>query len=196
MNNANPEFPPWLIRKSINGVLTRNVQEVYRYMDQVFIDQFFNDGTIKLSSFQSNREKENDIRKDENEGFRTFKIISRDRKRQYDLTVDDRDTHRMLCTSVDLDLDNLNTRFGGGCFKITNTFAFSMAIARKLELFERGQEGLVQYSDNNYTPIFLETIPHLPDLTDGDFSQITRYIDFISRNQFEMFFHKETVFFY
>lgn len=59
----------WKLRSHLNGVLIKNVDEVYRYMDQYWINDFFLNGNLKLTSFKDNRLTECEVRNDNREGF-------------------------------------------------------------------------------------------------------------------------------
>ncbi|WP_027420347.1 hypothetical protein [Crocinitomix catalasitica] len=184
----------WRIRSHINGVMLRNISQVYRYMDQYWIDEFFKTGNLQLTSFVKNRTVD-DIRNDENEGYHDYIILSRDRTKQSSIRFDDRDTHRMLCTSTELDLNKYLPYFKvDGCFKINNPLGFGYEVAKVLKGFEKGQEGMTEYTDRGFSFFPLEKFPDLPDLTDNSppIHELFPYLDMIPRVDFNMFYLKKT----
>ena len=168
---------------------------VYRYCEQKYIDEFFETGRLKLSTFKSNRIIEDGIRKDENEGLHTYRVASKDRKRVCELNVSDFDHRRIFCCSTQLDLSSLLTYFKvDGCFEITNSIGFAYEIALVLNGYHYGQEGPVEYTDDNFTYFLLEQHENLPDLPeDKNMKSFLPLIDAIGKD-LNMFFHKRKAF--
>lgn len=165
-------------------------------MDQKYIDLFFDDGTLKLSSFESNRNIEDAIRKDKNEGTGDHFVISRDRKRVLPMKARAFD-HRMFCTSFSADTEGMMKHFNkNGCFEIINTTGFGYEVARSLEQFQFGLEGIVTYKNNCKIYLPLERHQYLPDLmNDVPPNEILfLYLDFLGRTNFDIFFTKNNQF--
>lgn len=182
----------WRIRKTT--IPMRNITSVFRFMDQVYIDEFFKTGRLKLSSFASNRKLEGDIRQDDNEGIHTYQLISRDRKKSTELICEDMDSERMFCTTSELSLNSHLNRFEvDGCFEIINTLGFGLEIAKVLKGFTYGQESYVNYHNYSFTPIFLEQYPSLPDLEENsEMLDVFKYIDFIPQKYMGQYFQKKS----
>lgn len=161
-------------------------------LEQEHIDSFFKDGTLKLSLFQSNRKFENDIRQDENEGFHSYRIVNRNRTNGSELKSADLDVRRLICCSTKLNLDFFLPYFKvDGCFEITNTFGFGYEIAKVLKDFRFGQEGKVDYNNDDFTYFFLEQHLDLPDYNnDMKTNELFPYFDKIGRTDLNIFFHK------
>lgn len=165
---------------------------VYRYTNQKHIDSFFNEGILKLSSFNGNRTIENDIRQDKNEGTHSYRLVSRDRSDECELIVNDLDVRRMLCCSTEYNPNFYLPYFKvDGCFEITNTFGFGYEVSKALNEFDWGQEGKVEYRDDQHTYFLLENHLELLDLPkNAKFTELLPYMDKIGRNDLDMFFHK------
>jgi hypothetical protein len=207
----------WRIRSHIKGVEQPSVKVVYRYMKHKHIDNFFKDGTLKLSSFSSNggeltpegisvNEKfygekpliPDNIRNDSNEGRHNWVICSRNRKIKIVRGVEELfDSTRMLCASKKLDLDQYCDRFNvDGCLKIKNTLGFGYEVAKVLKGYSNGQEGMIEYTDSDYSVLFLENHPELPDLISDKppMEDFHKYLHVIGELSFGQFFLKPQIF--
>jgi hypothetical protein len=207
----------WRIRSHINSVEQPSVKVVYRYMKQKHIDNFFRDGTLKLSSFSSNGGEltpegisvnerlygvkapiRNNIRNDSREGTHKWIIFSRDRKTKIVRGVEELfDTTRMLCASKKLDLEFYCNRFAvDGCLRITNTLGFGYEVSKVLKGYSTGLEGMVEYSDRDYSVLFLENHPELPDLKSEQppMEDFQKYLHVIGELSLGQFFLKPQIF--
>lgn len=180
------------MRGRMNGTPTIHPSSVYRYMDQRYIEQFFTNGELKLSSFESNRTIENQVRQDQREGHHLYQIVSRDRSKVHELHARVFNSHSMFCCSTDADTNRMMERFGvDGCFEIFNTTGFGYEVASVLQNFSYGREGIVQYTDTIMSALLLEPHLHLPDLTlSSEIDRIFPYIDALSEMDTELMFRK------
>ncbi|MCB9173505.1 MAG: hypothetical protein H6589_02775 [Flavobacteriales bacterium] len=152
-------------------------------MNEEYIDQFLKTGRLKLSSYESNRKTEDKIRQDDFEGYHTYRILNRNRTNGAELKVNDRDVHRILCCSLEFDKKFYCNYFKvDGCMEISNAFAFGYEIAKVLEEYGYGMEGLVDYVDEKINYLLLEQFPELPDLpNEPKMQDLFIYIDAITR---------------
>ena len=119
--------------------------DLFRYMDQKHIDEFFDKGRLRLSSFKQFAKHIDEQRADSREGQNVLVGMGQS------FTVLARVQHGMnsliLCTSTVQD-DTLMRTFGtNGYFCIKNSTAFGAAIAGRLPGFVEGIEGLCIYGD-------------------------------------------------
>lgn len=182
----------WRMRAGLNGTPAAPPRSVYRYMDQRHIDRFFTTGELKLSSFESNRKIEDEVRQDQREGHHQYQIVSRDRSKVQELHARVFNYHCMFCCSTDADTTKMMKRFGvDGCFEIFNTTGFGYEVARVLQSFSYGQEGFVQYTDTIKSVLLLEQHLHLPDLTlPFEIGHTFPYISALSEMDMEIMFRK------
>lgn len=167
-------------------------RSVFRYMHRQYVDLFFQTGELKLSSYESNRAIEDAVRRDQREGTGDYLILSRDRKLSYRMSARAFD-QRMLCMSTSSDVNRMMNHFGvDGCFEVTNTTGFGFEIARALDAFRFGREGLVTYQNGYKRILLLENHPHLLDLTPSEPTneQVLGYIDTVGRSDFDLLFTK------
>lgn len=176
----------WLIKD------TDKSSTVYRYLEQEYIDLFFKDGTLKLSSFESNRKMEGNVRQDTDEGVHHYRIVNRNRTDKIDFEIRDFDARRLLCCSTKLDLDFFLPHFNvDGCFEISNSIGFGYEIAKTLSGYVSGQEGKVNYNDNKLSHLLLEQHLDLPDINSNMSNQeLYPHIDRIGKVSIGAFFRK------
>lgn len=120
---------------------------VFRYLPQRFVDAFFEDGTLRLSSFNRFAKHADEERKDvaEGKGVRTGTgdqlTIVMGSARGSDLYV--------LCGSL-IHSEQMSKTFpdADGAFAIDDTLQFAAAVARALPGFKAGMEGPAIYQDD------------------------------------------------
>jgi hypothetical protein len=116
-------------------------------MDKAYVDQFFEEGTLRLSSFEQFRNHEDEQRGDRGEGFGLRQGIGQNATI---MMVSGRgDDCYVLCGSL-LYTAKLQETFpkADGCFVIDDTVNFANAIARVLLGFKGGLEGPAIYQDD------------------------------------------------
>lgn len=120
---------------------------VFRFLDQKYVDQFFADGSLRLSSFNQFGKHSDEQRRDGAEGYGvrsgiganlTVAMVSGRGSDCYVLCGS------MLCTQ------KLKETFPGadGCFAIDDTVGFAQAVAHALPRFKSGLEGPAIYQDD------------------------------------------------
>lgn len=138
---------------------------VYRYLEQEYIDKFFEEGIIQLSSFARFGEHDDEMRKDTNEGNNIITARGEEHT-MYAVAGFGRDAYVLSGSTIES--ESLMKDFGvDGYFKITDTRAFGREIAKALEQSDRinrvkqGIEGLCEYRDGNQ--IQKEIEPRTPE---------------------------------
>ncbi len=120
---------------------------IFRFIEQVYVDKFFEDGTLRLSSFEQFRKHSDEQRRDSAEGFGLRQGIGQNATI---MTVSGRggDCY-VLCGSL-LCTEKLQGTFpeADGCFAIDDTICFAQSIAHALPGFTRGFEGPAIYQDD------------------------------------------------
>ncbi len=103
----------------------------YRFMPHQYVDEFFESGRLRLSTFHACRDLENPLTRDEREGQSNIKFASTHLASEAVLDVG-KDCY-LLCATLAPPLPN-ETRFGStGCFRIDDPQGFSYAIAQRIE---------------------------------------------------------------
>ena len=123
------------------GVVTPNV---YRYEDQRWIDEFFNTGRLRLSSFAKFAKYPDESRGDTNEGS-AFCYGAVPQNKCIGVFQTQGLASTILCCSHRLDR-NLQAAFQrDSVFEIINTVLFATEIARQIAGFRQGHEGSCIY---------------------------------------------------
>lgn len=119
---------------------------VYRYMDQQWVDKFFETGELMLTSFTRCSQHRDEQRADEFEGM-TLVVGRGPGGLSFEGQIRMGADFYLLCTSVRCD-ESITREFDcDGYFKINNTYGFAIAIAKQLDGFLRGFEGMCNYAD-------------------------------------------------
>jgi hypothetical protein len=137
--------------------LTKNasIKSVFRYMDHVHIDKFFEDGTLLLGTTHSNRVVEDLQRRDPNEGIHYVRVFDPNNFVTKPYLIKQRDHHSilMLCTSLS---EGEEEKWEvNSCMEIFDIAGFMKEIHAVLYGVEYMRNGLVNYSGSpviNYTP--------------------------------------------
>ena len=122
---------------------------VYRYEDQVWIDHFFQTGSLRLSTFAKFASYEDEVRGDKNEGAG---ICFGETKDNHTVVVAQSQgfSAAVFCCSHRLDVELKKSFQRNSAFQITNTVGFALEISRQLAGFKFGIEGSCIYrSDAN-----------------------------------------------
>ena len=121
---------------------------LYRFLDQEYVDAFFKDGSLRLSSFSQFHKHEDEQRLDEKEGKTMFVHRTPQGGGQ---TITAWATHGInayvLCAAMRYD-KSLMEAFGcNSYFRINNSTNFGMAIARNIPGLVNAFEGSCLYQD-------------------------------------------------
>jgi len=122
---------------------------VYRYLPAQFVDAFFSGGALRLSCFAQFRQHTDEQRLDGQEGEVLWLHRSQELGGQ---TITARMFHGLnayvLSTSVRLEKKLMNRFKCDACIQIRDTTSFGIAVARRIEGFQTGVEGLCFYQEN------------------------------------------------
>lgn len=120
---------------------------VFRYLPSRYVDAFFRDGSLRLSSFAQFGKHLDEQRRDEAEG-RGVRIGAGEQLTVAYASSQGQDTY-VLCTSL-IYGERLQDTFEGsdGCFAIDNTIEFAGAVAQALAMFVTGLEGPCIYQED------------------------------------------------
>jgi hypothetical protein len=123
---------------------------IYRFLPSAFVDAFFADGSLRLSSFQRFHQHEDEQRLDQRDGKTSFAIhIYNGTDRGHTLTGTfshaDEPNAFILCAST---RDDLGAAFGCDSYiRIDDPTAFGQAVARRIPHVAAGTEGFCIYQD-------------------------------------------------
>lgn len=120
---------------------------VFRYLEQEFVDAFFESGLLRLKSFSKFGEHPDELRGDPNEGKATFQAEGEPGFMQASYRVG----RRSYVMSMSLLENEPSLReFYDGCFRIDDTVSFAVSVARALPYFGGGLEGPCIYSEKRF----------------------------------------------
>lgn len=137
----------------------------YRYMKKEYVEEFFQDGTLVISSFSAFSKHVDEQRNDMKEGWNTISHINREGNGQTVMMVASYgDNAHVLCGSMRY-CEELKVDFSvDSGFMIRDTTAFGVAISSRIPNFLEGIEGPCSYLENKIL---------LGDLGHKDFSTLT-----------------------
>ena len=142
------ETPPRQVTPFVPQPWNIITPRVYRYEDQQWVDAFFDNGLIRLSSFTQCRAYEDEHRGDAQEAFGTSYIEMLDGTSVAAVFSQGSDAYLLCCThNLDRSLQQAFKR--DSAFKIMDPMAFSLSIAAVLPDFAGGFEGSCIYRDHN-----------------------------------------------
>jgi hypothetical protein len=118
-------------------------------MDKLHVDEFFDTGRLRLSSFKHFAQLPDEAGRDKNEGKHPF-WVSSTQGSIWAFGMWGRKDAYVLCSSRKADAPL--QKFGNAAFIITDPTAFGLAIARKLKTFKAGMEGSCSYDTNVFSP--------------------------------------------
>ena len=117
---------------------------VYRYEDKQWIEEFFANGTIRLSSFAKFATYKDENRGDDKEGKAIVFTKHPDKKMLASIAIVGHNS-AVLSTSQRLDRNLAKSFSRSSAFEITNTVGFAREIARSLSGYKFGFEGNCVY---------------------------------------------------
>lgn len=119
---------------------------LYRYLDQEFVDLFFDQGKIRLSSFSRFQNYPDEIRGDKSEGRGAIRSVAKEGMQVVGVTEVGTDAY-ILSTSI-LGSEELMEVFGtNDCVRIKDPLGFSLAIANSIPGYSQSFQGLCNYQD-------------------------------------------------
>jgi hypothetical protein len=140
---------------TINIQFPRNWQvvtpSIYRYENQKWIDEFFETGRMKLSTFAKFAKYPDEARGDQNEGKGICYGETRDGKSIFIAQAQGVNA-AVLCCSQRLDHKLRESFERDSAFQIMNTVGFGVEIARQLPGFRHGLEGPCIYRSDRAEP--------------------------------------------
>lgn len=117
-----------------------------RHMHPEFIDAFFRDGSLRLSSFESFRKHPDEARRDAQEGL--VAMIINTPTGQFNILGANGQEAYILCTSTIESLKPVELHGNASAFRILDGIKFADAISRQIPGFVGGVEGLCTYRHN------------------------------------------------
>lgn len=128
----------WIIRRPF----------VFRYLDKLFVDQFFSDGTLRLSSFSAFAKHEDEERLDSAEGLGVLENTNQEGEGQsLSAALSQGHDAYVLCGST-IYSETLAEAFQANSgFRINDPTAFGVSVAQSIPGFRGGREGACIYAD-------------------------------------------------
>ena len=128
-----PFVRPWNVRTPI----------LTRYLEQEYVDEFFDSGKLRISSFKAFRKHEDAQRGDTSEGTINSKITTP--SGAYGTLLISNQEAYVLCAST-IENKNMEATFETNSgFRINNSLGFANAVSRYIPGFYEGMEGLCSY---------------------------------------------------
>jgi len=159
--------------------------QAYRYLNRRWVEDFFRDGSLRLSSFSRFAEHEEEQLRDENEGRAGFVArATTGQMKTVTTRIEMGSEAYVLCGSSYYSKD-LAAHFRRDSYiRIDNTLEFANAVSRHIPGFSEGMEGLCIYEENPGVLRDSDTGFSLPtEMHDGhatynpaDFQRLTDYI--------------------
>lgn len=115
-----------------------------RQMKTEYVDAFFQDGTLRLSSFDVFRRHPDELRRDTQEGRIVMEIEAPNGKTSV-LGTNGQEAYVMCASTVETALLSDGSV---SAFRILDTLGFANAISGQIQGFLGGTEGLCSYRDN------------------------------------------------
>ncbi|MBY3135114.1 hypothetical protein HFO21_02625 [Rhizobium laguerreae] len=130
-------FTPWRIMRP----------RVFRLMDSQYVDAFFEDGSLRLSSFARFAQHSDEARKDEHEGSGIR--VGRGNEMTI-FSVHGTGTNCYVLCGTTTDTERVRSQFPGadGCFVIDDLMGFGSTVSLELPYFDQGLEGPAIYQDD------------------------------------------------
>jgi hypothetical protein len=150
-NATHPTSSPPTISMSFARPWSILRPRVYRYLETQYVEAFFRDGSLRLSSFARFAEHPDEQRKDTTEGMGArFGIGSHATINWFGGRGHD---HYVLCGTIH-NTKNVRDQFKqyDACMAIDNVTAFANAVASAIPYFKGGTEGMVIYQDDTTRP--------------------------------------------
>ena len=118
---------------SLNSIKPVNIKLpiVYRYMEKQFVDNFFSNGLLRISSFDRFKEYPDEIRGDQSEGTGSFETVSVEGTQNI-LITDSGKNKYLMSSSLVYDKSLFETFDVDGCIRINDPIAFSNSIMNSI----------------------------------------------------------------
>ncbi len=148
---------PWTVR----------LPTLARQMNTEYVDAFFNDGSLRLSSFETFRRHPDEKRRDGQEGLVAMEVNTPTGSLSI-LGACGQEAYIMCASTVEVPIDENNGPVSA--FRILDTLKFADAISRQIPGFIGGVEGFCIYRKNTMikkidpNPMISPTVGANPDL--------------------------------
>jgi hypothetical protein len=116
---------------------------VIRVMGRQYVDDFFNEGHLRISSFDAFRKHPDEARRDEEEG-RASMLITSSESRMTAIAFNGQEAYVLCASTVEQPID----RDSSAGIRINDTVAFPAAVSRQLPGFVGGTEGSCIYRES------------------------------------------------
>ncbi len=166
---------------------------VYRYMDKKYINKFFKTGKLRLSSFNTYKKYDNQVKGDKSEGMNIAVATSKKDNKTMFAVVGVGSNAYSLCAST-IHSKGLMKKFDSdGVFRIKDSQSFGIAIANKMTGFVEGLQGHCVYVNERRTNkeienLSLDEMKISPDKKELDFGKLHQKVNEI--NSIDSFFMK------
>jgi len=122
---------------------------LFRFMDLKYVDAFFTDGSLRISSFSRFHKHKDEQRMDKGEGKALFVHTTEQRGGQSLTACIEQGTNAyILSTTMRYDQDFLNVFNTDSYMRINDSSAFGMAIAKHIPNLITGHEGSCLYQES------------------------------------------------
>lgn len=138
---------------------------LYRYMDKKYSDLFFEEGIIRISSFERFRKYPDEIRGDLNEGGGTYETYSKEGTQNLIMTNAGQSAY-MLCSSLHFSKDLMNEFKVDSCIRIKDPVSFVNAILNAIPGTIEAFLGFCNYKDYRVISKIISPFSDLDDLSD------------------------------
>jgi hypothetical protein len=169
------------------------IPQVYRYMDNKYIDDFFNTGRLRLSSFKIYQNYEDPEKGDKGEGWNIAIATSKKENHTMYAVVGVGSNAYSFCTST-IYSEELKQKFNcDGAFLIKDSQSFGLAISNRLNGFLEGLQGHCIYQAERSTKkeiesLSLDDMKIAPDKPEIDMNKMFSKIN--EANSIDSFFMK------
>ena len=127
-------------------LISISLPTVYRYMDSKYVELFFKEGILRISSFDRYRKYPDEIRGDTDEGGGTYETKSKEGTQNLIMTNTGSNSY-MLCGSLLYDNDIKKTFDVNSGIKIKDTVSFCNAILNAIPGTNEAFLGFCAYQD-------------------------------------------------
>jgi len=138
-----------MITLNINSPWNVCTPTLFRFMEREFVDQFFHDGSLRISSFKQFREHKDEQRLDKFEGDTYCALTSSQNGGQ---TIEAKVRHGknayVLCAAMRFDKELMKSFEQDSYIRINDPTKFGMVISRHVPGFVAGYEGPCLYQEN------------------------------------------------
>jgi hypothetical protein len=177
-----------------NGVpsATSSPVAVTRYLPSEFVDSFFGDGALRLSSFKRFRMHSDEVRGDANEGRINVNITMPNAQSVICATSD---AEAYVMSTCEVDNQAMRERCGGDGFRINHLQAFGEAIARRIPGIRGWRHRRCQYQATDVIErTTSEPFQPPPEVAGPDYKQYLH--EFVRRHAADALFTKRAIYEY